>query len=400
MAPQDLLQLALPKACRGPKQAPKPLLSWGTAPHSLWGQHGAGTHDSTRVTAPPGAPPHLHLSRILPSRGCLCPGDFICGGSILGGSLPLHHFTLGSSSPRVSLSLWVGSAVWQPLPLCWARLWAACPRIHCRHPLIHCGCLHSSPGPLHVSPHHPLLANPRSHQRLPWGSLFPARQQQLGGVQQPVPTAVLPLQGTVHQHSHLRGWGQGESLSRSPNSPWGATPPGPTASGLGCPVPPCASTAPSSCSSSSPSRRPLRSWSYRAKRYSRAVGCGAHWGQALWGWGRVVPAPWGTAAPRMLLVLTLFPCHVLCVLLRLPQAPHRAPQQPGGIGAGGACTAPAPQPAPRLPCPAASQALPAPRSPPVGCPPPPPTPRHSLQCGGLRAQRVRTRIGPRGWGSL
>uniref|UniRef100_A0A8C3GGT8 Uncharacterized protein n=1 Tax=Cairina moschata TaxID=8855 RepID=A0A8C3GGT8_CAIMO len=163
-----------------------------------WGQHGAGTHDSAGVPAPPGAPCCLHLSRVLPSRGCLCPGDFIrggfiLGGSILGGSLHLHHCTLGGSSPRVSLPLWVGSVVWQPLPLCWARLWAACPRIHCRHLLIHCGCLHSSPGLLHVSPHHPLLANLRSHQRLSWGSLFPARQQQLGGVQQPVPTAVLPL---------------------------------------------------------------------------------------------------------------------------------------------------------------------------------------------------------------
>lgn len=78
-------------------------------------------------------------------------------------------------------------------------------------------------------------------------------------------------------------------------------------------------------------------------------GHGARRGRAgLWGMGCCgagVPDPTSPSAPHQRPGgLTLLPCHGLHVLLRRPQAPHCAPQQPGGSRAGVGSTAPAPWP--------------------------------------------------------
>lgn len=208
-------------------------------------------------TALPIAPHCLTLPRVPPSWGCLplegfnlrgflCIHSFSIRAFRLRGILQLHAFSIGGFS--------LGGC----LPPFQAMPWATHPCIPPRHLRVHPRHSYSSCQQL------PKLLL----EGLPWGSALPGQEQQLGGVKQPIPAQVLPLQGSVHQHGHLQGQG-GEWGEGSAQGLWGVRgliPMGPTASGSGHLPSRCASTVPSSCSSSSPSRRPLRLWSCSTKR--------------------------------------------------------------------------------------------------------------------------------------
>lgn len=363
--------------------------SRGITPHS---HCGAGT-------ALPSAPHHLPLPRDPPNWGCLplrgsSLRGFLClNGVRVGGFLHLH----GSSTGGFSL----GGC----LPLCLAMPWATHPRVPHRHCCVPPG---RSPIPCQRLPRVLL-------EGLLWGSPSGV-EEQLGGVEQPIPAQVLPLQGSVHQCSHLQGQG-GDEVRAQPRGSVGWEGSSPRAYHVGVwlpPIPLCQHCA-QQLQQLQPVQAPAPVMVVQHEEVEQ--GCGA---QGAVGLGPC-PCPCQTPGPRC---RTALPCSRVMASTSRSGGPRLLTalcSSLGAVGLGVGTHHPAPQPAPELLCPIApprttlphrqlgtAHALPSPlrwvtprcAAPGAGVQDPvpwgSPRGRDSQQRGQLRAQRVRVRIWTRG----